>query len=456
MRIFILLFIFLTTCVHSSALYISEIMYDPIGADTGREWIEVFNDTASPIVLSEWKFFESGTNHGVTSYQGGDSVSANGYAVVADNPVRFLADYPSYQGPLYDSAFSLINTGELLSMKDGSGAVVDTLTYDTSLGGANDGTTLSKMSGTWVKGEATPGLSNKVATVVENGGGGNGTIATTTETQGTITQMAPPSADIVLYLPKEKLVVAGADTEFTAYSMTRAGKLIDNVKYTWAFGDGGQRTGTTTPYRYVYPGRYLVYLMGTNGAIAGDARMLVRVVAPDLTISSMGSGKYGTYIDVTNPNTYDLDVSGWNLVVEGMKYPFPPNTIVLAQGSTRFSGVAMGFASTTVASSTQVTITFPNFEEVTRYQKQDPVNTFMAMNTITATPTVLGVATTTLPKPVAVQKSLVVKKVIAATSTIQAPVKVAATTIIGIATSTKPLTQKDTRIVEFFRSLFGK
>lgn len=454
MKTFTLFFTTISSITYASALFISEIMYDPAGSDTGREWIEVFNDSASPIVFSEWKFFESGTNHGVISYQGGDVISANGYAVIADNPVRFLADYPSYQGPLYDSAFSLINTGEVLSIKDGSGTVVDSLTYDTSLGGSNDGTTLSKMSGAWLKGEATPGIANKVATILENGGG-TGTIATTTETQGTIAQMAPPSADIVLYLPKEKLVIAGADTEFTAYSMTRAGKLIENVRYTWAFGDGGQRTGTSTLYRYVYPGRYLLYLMGTNGAIAGDARMLVRVVAPDLTISSVGTGKYGVYVDVINPNMYDLDVSGWNLVIEGMKYPFPQNTIMLAQGSTRFSGVAMGFASTTISSSTEVAIIFPNFEEVTRYERPNSVNIFTVMNISSTTPTVLGVATTTLPKASIVKKFSVIKKVVATTS-MQVPAKIATTTAISVATSTKPLIQKDTRIVEFFRSLFSR
>ena len=48
-----------------SALVISEIMYDPQGSDTDREWIEVLNDTQSSIDMTGWKFFEANTNHGL-------------------------------------------------------------------------------------------------------------------------------------------------------------------------------------------------------------------------------------------------------------------------------------------------------------------------------------------------------------------------------------------------------
>ena len=94
MRIFTTLLSIISSYTCAYALYISEIMYDPSGADIGREWVEVYNDTSSSIVLSSWKFLESGTNHGITIYQGGDSIPASGYAVIADNAVKFLADFP--------------------------------------------------------------------------------------------------------------------------------------------------------------------------------------------------------------------------------------------------------------------------------------------------------------------------------------------------------------------------
>lgn len=471
MRIFTTLLSIISSYTCAYALYISEIMYDPSGADIGREWVEVYNDTSSSIVLSSWKFLESGTNHGITIYQGGDSIPASGYAVIADNAVKFLADFPSYQGVLYDSAFSLINTGEPLTMKDGGGSSIDTVTYDTSLGGVNDGTTLSKISGAWVRGNTTPGAENTVATLVDSGsGGGSGFVATTTDNQGTIAQMSPPSSDIVLYLPLEKIAVAGADTELTTHSMTRGGKVIENVKYTWAFGDGGQGSGASTTHRFVYPGRYLVYVQGTNGLIAGDARMFIHVVSPDMSISKIGAGKYGNFVEVTNPNNYDVDLSGWYLVIQGMRYPFPKYTTLLAKGSTRFAGLSMGFASTTLAKDTEVKIIFPNLEEVVRYIETPRIQEAALLAQVaTSSPRVLGVSTTTAratppkvtntvtqPKPVTPTKKIAQvkspKPLAVATSSVS---QVASTTK---ATSSKPIATatKDTRLVQFLKAWFWR
>ncbi|HPG27436.1 MAG: lamin tail domain-containing protein [Spirochaetaceae bacterium] len=38
-----------------SALVISEVMYEPIGADNGRQWVEIFNGTTSAVDLSQYE-----------------------------------------------------------------------------------------------------------------------------------------------------------------------------------------------------------------------------------------------------------------------------------------------------------------------------------------------------------------------------------------------------------------
>src|SRR5258708_21866234 len=126
-----------------SALSITEIMYDPEGADTGREWIEVYND-GSAADLSKWKFFEGGTNHGLVSAQGDATIPNGGYAVIADNPQKFLLDFPSYSGALFDSSFSLKNTRETLALKDVLLAIVASVTYDPPWGAVGDGNSLHK------------------------------------------------------------------------------------------------------------------------------------------------------------------------------------------------------------------------------------------------------------------------------------------------------------------------
>ena len=51
------IFIFLLSVNFSSALQITEIQFDPDGADTDREWVEIYNETSNSIDLTQIKFF---------------------------------------------------------------------------------------------------------------------------------------------------------------------------------------------------------------------------------------------------------------------------------------------------------------------------------------------------------------------------------------------------------------
>ena len=106
--------------VHAeSSLKITEIMYDLPGSDSGREWIEVYNAGASDIDLSLFKFFEANTNHGLAP-AGSSILSAGALAVIADNPEKFSIDWPSYNGLIFDSSFSLSNTANPTLSNPGS------------------------------------------------------------------------------------------------------------------------------------------------------------------------------------------------------------------------------------------------------------------------------------------------------------------------------------------------
>ncbi len=150
--------LFLAPLAALASVTVTEIMYDLPGTDEGREWVEVQNTGTEPLILSEWKLFEADTNHTLTSVMGG-MMPPGGYAVIADNSAKFLDDWPGFAGVLYDSAFSLSNTGETLIFKDPTGASVSTASYTKAEGGAGDGATLNAAGAGWAAGTATPGLS---------------------------------------------------------------------------------------------------------------------------------------------------------------------------------------------------------------------------------------------------------------------------------------------------------
>jgi hypothetical protein len=408
-------------------------MSNPTGDDSGREWIEVYNETESDLDLSAMTLsIKGGTFVVATPLQGGATLAPGSYAVIGSTvsgATKFLQDYPSYSGPLFRASISLVNTGVTsIDIKLSGTSAVSLPSYTA----AKEGLTLSYIGGSYATGNPTPGAENQVADTPSPS-----TSATTTENQVTLPQMSPPSADIIIYMPEDKVAVAGAETEFSVFSMTRAGKPINDLRYAWAFGDGGQGTGSSTKYRYVYSGRYIAQVEATSANVSGKGRMVVRVVPPDISIASAGAGKYGTYVEIKNPNTYDLDLSQWTLSIDGAAFPFPRNTLLSAGATTRFSGLAMGFASTTVATSTIIKILFPNLEEVTRFVP--------ARTEETASPALMAAATA--PAKVAALPVRMQPKVLGVSA-------------VAKATSTTPaqgrIASKDKRLATWLRSLFAR
>ena len=83
----------LSANVACANVVINEIMYDLEGTDTGREWIEIYNNTNTSVDLSTYKLFEANTNHALVVYEGNANISAGGYAIISSDPVKFKIDY---------------------------------------------------------------------------------------------------------------------------------------------------------------------------------------------------------------------------------------------------------------------------------------------------------------------------------------------------------------------------
>ena len=78
------------TTPRPSTVVINEIMYHPISESDDDEYIELYNRSAVPIDVSDWRL------QGGISYQfpDGTQIPANGYIVVAKNVTNLVANYP--------------------------------------------------------------------------------------------------------------------------------------------------------------------------------------------------------------------------------------------------------------------------------------------------------------------------------------------------------------------------
>ncbi|PCH91489.1 hypothetical protein COB80_02510, partial [Candidatus Kaiserbacteria bacterium] len=79
----LILGVFSPPSAHAEVL-ITEIMYAPEGADAKHEWIEVCASSDS-YDIGLWKFFENGTNHGLSLVTGSSVLVSGECAVIADN-----------------------------------------------------------------------------------------------------------------------------------------------------------------------------------------------------------------------------------------------------------------------------------------------------------------------------------------------------------------------------------
>jgi hypothetical protein len=125
-----LLFI-LVNAVLIQAITFNEIVYDPVGKDRGYEWVEIYsNETVN---LQGWSFVENGKDHRLELING--SWDLLGYAVIVDNPDFFLGNFSKYNGTLFDSSFSLRNSGEYLALRDSEGMIKADINYSSGWGG---------------------------------------------------------------------------------------------------------------------------------------------------------------------------------------------------------------------------------------------------------------------------------------------------------------------------------
>ena len=365
----------LPVCVNAEVSF-SEIMYDLDGSDTGREWIEVTNSGSDAADISLWKLFENNTNHALVYISGGQSIVAGGYAIIADNKEKFLTDWPSFTGPLFESSFSLNNTGETMSLKDPNGSVMDTVTYFSELGAVGDGKSLQKVNGTWKASTPTVGAQN----VGSEGLGGSTTSSTTTSTAQTTSSESsgssasfPVEPQIFTEIHGNSTAFVGADLFLKGHTIGLEKKPIENARYIWNFGDGGSAEGETVSHVYRYPGEYIIMLAASSGKYSATDRMQVKVIPADVVIAEVVPGIDG-YVVVGNNMSVEIDLSQWVLRTDKDVFLFPKNTIVLGKNKIILSPKTTGL----IAETLMADLLYPNGSIAYHF----PSTTFQVKHTV--------------------------------------------------------------------------
>lgn len=332
---------------------ITEIMYDVSGSDTGREWIEI--TALADTDISNWKFFEANTNHGLTLVKGSATIASGVAAVIADNADKFLIDNPSFTGTLFDSSFSLNNTGETIAIRNQDGIDIDSILYNPALGAAGDGNSLQKINGIWTATAPTPGVS---AASSSSGTGGSGSSSGESSPVVTTEQSSGSSSAQSIWADAgaDRTAIVGAGTIFEGKALGIDKKPLDGARYFWNFGDGLTGEGKKVIHTYKHPGDYIVYLDVSSGSLSSGDKILIKAIPADISISALGYGEK-SFVAISNGESTELDVSFWQIKSSSGVFVMPKNTIIIPDNKIIFSKDALGFE---INEGDEITLIYPN------------------------------------------------------------------------------------------------
>ena len=337
----------------NAQIIFTEIMYDPPGTDTGREWIEVYNSGTDSVDLTTYKLFENNVNHKITEHSGGKILAPGKYAIIADNVEKFLIDFPNLAGTIiiFDSAFSLNNTGEDFSLIDSAGVAIDTISYSVDLGAKNNGNSLQLYAGVLIPAEPTPGANNKTVPADENStndsssnnsntnnSGTSNSADNSTNTSSSNNSTHSNQVELSKFVPKINFEInAGRDRSVLVNSpiefvLNHNQENSSGMNILWTFGDGNFITsrnslGTKVEHYFDRIGEYNVVInAGYQKDYAVD-RVKVTVTEPKIEFSISNSGKH---VDLLLKNNTDkeINIGRFFIKTNGGTFHFPQDTIL--------------------------------------------------------------------------------------------------------------------------------
>jgi hypothetical protein len=107
-----------------AGVVISTVLYDPLGAESGGEAVELRNDGSTAVNVSGWVLASEASAADATLPQGAIIASGAAY-LIADAGWGSAKDNPSWQDADHEETLTLANADSGVALKDASGAVID-------------------------------------------------------------------------------------------------------------------------------------------------------------------------------------------------------------------------------------------------------------------------------------------------------------------------------------------
>src|SRR3989338_7255689 len=218
------------------------------------------------------------------------------YAILSSDATTTVANYSAYSGIVIDTVMSLGNTSETLKIIDASGAIIDTVSYNSSMGANGDGNSLQKINGVWSAKSQTFGYANASSAQSSSSsaisqGSQSPSASSSSSSSGAVIASGSvaynyKNEQISAKAGEDKTAVAGADIVLEGNALGFKKEPLENARYLWIPGDGSSKEGKNIRHIYKYPGNYIAVLIVSSGDISTSAsdRINIKVIPNELRI----------------------------------------------------------------------------------------------------------------------------------------------------------------------------
>lgn len=353
-----------------------------MGTDQGGancEWIELRNLGSEVVDLAGWTL--SIENAGASSPKvialgeaasvkyGG--IAANGYYLVARDSGACKDLAPATSADWLGSFGSGIsNSGAKLVLRSAGGeedALDSSAGWEAAKGGAGGKNatpkeTPQKAGAAWLTALPTPRGQNHSAPLAELPEE-EPAISTPVVTVGGTAPLVPvndPVPELFVDAGPARIVLANAETAFSAVAYDSVGNLRRNADITWSFGDGSRSSGSEVSHAYRKAGEYTAVARARDKGVSAVA--LVRVTVTDASLRIVEVSDEG--VTLANDGDRMADLSSWKLRIGRKETRLPEDTVIAARGTAFFP-----YENLRGASSTDVALAYPSGKVAYAYEK---------------------------------------------------------------------------------------
>lgn len=300
-------------------------MYDAPGTDSKREWIELYNSGDTSVPVSSIKLIENDSNHNLVGDS--ESIPPDTYLIVASDIDSFKLDHPEASGYIYDSVFSLVNTGEKLAVSV-DGVVTDEISYTPFDPVSDMEYSIQIIDSRSYYLPSTPLSENVKSESVENETEPAGDSSQVQSGQSKVSKYIKTKTEEEFNIGRDRIGYPGIPLRFDVISKK---EIKSNQNIIWSFGDGSKDEGISTIHSFSYPGSYIVTARILGGDSLGFSRTTVNVLDRSVSVIDANS----EYIEVNNPSESEINIGRMRIVFENDTFTLPTDTIILPQSSVR-------------------------------------------------------------------------------------------------------------------------